>query len=292
MIGDVLRKFHFVRDDDHRAVGRFQPLDDFEHLAREFRVERGGRFVKAENVGIEREGARDGDALLLTAGKFVGICVPLFGKPDAREQLLRLFLDARLLIIAHLREHGLLLRLNLRALFLRRGPPRRRKLPLPGAERLLCQKRLREGYVSENGVLRKQIELLKDKPEMQALFADLRVGITLFFRRVEQFFAAEIQLALVGHLQKIHAAQKRRFAAARRPDDGENLSPLQRERNALEHLVFAEFFAIIFQFEKCHRSHLEIVELLFRQPEQNGEDADEQQIKNSGVEHRINNVQF
>ena len=149
-------------------------------------------------------------------------------------------------------ENLLLLRFQLFALLFRCLFAHRRKVRLFPLEILLCQKGLREGYVPEYGVLRKQVELLKDEPEVQALFADFRVGIALFFRRVEQLFAAEVQLSLVGHLQKVHAAQKRRFAAARRADDGKHLSPLQRNGDAFEYLVFTEFFTIIFQFEKRH----------------------------------------
>ena len=51
LVGNAAREVHLVCDDNHRAVARFQPLDDLEHFARELGVEGGGRLVETEYVG-------------------------------------------------------------------------------------------------------------------------------------------------------------------------------------------------------------------------------------------------
>lgn len=88
LVRHIAREVHFVRDDNHSAVARFQPFDDFEHLARQFGVESGGRLVEAKDVGREREGARNGYALLLSARKFARICRRTVTEPDSVQKRL------------------------------------------------------------------------------------------------------------------------------------------------------------------------------------------------------------
>ena len=83
VVGDLTCKFHFVRDDDHGVSRIFKLTDGGKHLARKLGVERRGRLVKAEDVGLLRECAGDGDALLLTARKLTRIVVFLIRKSDA-----------------------------------------------------------------------------------------------------------------------------------------------------------------------------------------------------------------
>jgi hypothetical protein len=53
----------------------------------EFRVERGRRLVEQHQLRLERQRARDADALLLTAGKLIRVLVLLLRQPDLVEQL-------------------------------------------------------------------------------------------------------------------------------------------------------------------------------------------------------------
>ena len=52
------------------------------------RVEISGRFVREQNQRFTRNGPRDGDALLLTAGELRGIMLDAMRHPDALERLL------------------------------------------------------------------------------------------------------------------------------------------------------------------------------------------------------------
>ena len=52
LISHLTRKADLVGNDDHSAVCAFQSPDNVEHLARQLGVERGGRLVEAENVGL------------------------------------------------------------------------------------------------------------------------------------------------------------------------------------------------------------------------------------------------
>ena len=203
-----------MRDDDHGAVGRFETLDDFEHFARQFGVERAGRLVEAEDVRLEREGAGDRHALLLPAREFKGVGVALFGQADAREQLLRARGDALFALLSQHCQDILALRLQPPTLRLVCDPADGAQVLLFLAQRALGEQRLREGDVFVHRVLRKEVELLEHEAEVQPLFADLRVGIGALFGRVEENFAADGQRALVGRFQKVEAAQERRLAAA------------------------------------------------------------------------------
>ena len=64
-----------MRHDDHRHVLVGKRADDAQHLAREQRVERGGRLVEKENFRLHRERAGDGHALLLPARELIGVSV-------------------------------------------------------------------------------------------------------------------------------------------------------------------------------------------------------------------------
>ena len=56
-------------DDDGRAVRAADGFEQGEHLHARFGIERAGRLVTQEQRGILAQGARDGYALLLAAGK-------------------------------------------------------------------------------------------------------------------------------------------------------------------------------------------------------------------------------
>ena len=66
-IGDALGEIHLVGHDHHRHPFVGQALHDAQHLADRLGIERRGRFVEQHDVGLHRQCAGDGDALLLAA---------------------------------------------------------------------------------------------------------------------------------------------------------------------------------------------------------------------------------
>ena len=73
VVGHIAGESHLVRNDNHGGVLVRERTDNAQDLARQLRVERGGGLVKAEDVRLERERPRNGHALLLAAGKLVGV---------------------------------------------------------------------------------------------------------------------------------------------------------------------------------------------------------------------------
>ena len=66
-----------------------------EHLADQFRIERGGHLVEQHDVRVHGERAGDGDALLLAAGEARRILLGLLGEADPFELMPRLFRSPR-----------------------------------------------------------------------------------------------------------------------------------------------------------------------------------------------------
>ena len=60
-------------DHHHGHAVSGQLLHHLQHLAHHLGVQGGGRLVKQHHVGLHTQGADDGDALLLSAGKLLGI---------------------------------------------------------------------------------------------------------------------------------------------------------------------------------------------------------------------------
>jgi len=57
-----------VRDQQHRHIQlALQRVQFLPHLAAQLRVQRGKRFVQQQDVGLQHQGPRQGDALLLPA---------------------------------------------------------------------------------------------------------------------------------------------------------------------------------------------------------------------------------
>ena len=80
-----------------------QLLDDFNHVFAAGGIERAGRFVGEDDFAAVHQGAGDGDALLLTAGKFAGF-IALFA---FQTQILQQFFRTRgTLFAAHAHIHG------------------------------------------------------------------------------------------------------------------------------------------------------------------------------------------
>ena len=85
-VGDALRKAHLVGDHHHGHAARRQLLE-LQHFAGELRVERGGDLVEQHHLRLHRQRAGDRGALLLAAGKLLGIGVQPCREPDLRQHL-------------------------------------------------------------------------------------------------------------------------------------------------------------------------------------------------------------
>ena len=92
---DVARELHLVRDDDHRPALPGQFADDAEHLRLARRVEGGSGLVEQDHLRVHRQGAGDGHALPLTAGKAVRHRMQHLAQTDHPEQFHSLFLGFR-----------------------------------------------------------------------------------------------------------------------------------------------------------------------------------------------------
>ena len=91
-----------VGDVDEGAVGvRMQAFQLGAHFLPQFRVEVAQRFIHEEHLRAGCERAGDGDALLLTAGKFGGIAFFKLLDFEQREQLVHAFANARLIPLEH-----------------------------------------------------------------------------------------------------------------------------------------------------------------------------------------------
>ena len=75
-----------MSDDDHGAPFLGQTADGGKHLADQFRIQRRGRLVEQDHVGLHRERAGNRHALLLTAGEAPGIRIFLALQPDLGQQ--------------------------------------------------------------------------------------------------------------------------------------------------------------------------------------------------------------
>ena len=91
---DLLDDCHLMRDQDDRDAERFielpqQPEDGFGGL----RVERRGRLVAQQHIGVVGKRPCDGNALLLSAGELLGIRLRLVPDADQLEQPVHLVRD-------------------------------------------------------------------------------------------------------------------------------------------------------------------------------------------------------
>ena len=122
-------------DHHHGGVVLGQLLHNLENLAHHFRIQCGGRLVEQQHVWIHREGAGDGDPLLLPAGQAARVFHRLVRQPDLVQQLHRELIR---FVLGHLFELG-------------RG----------------------QGDVAHHGHVWKQVELLKHHPHLLPQLIDL-----------------------------------------------------------------------------------------------------------------------
>ncbi len=101
-----------------------------------------------------------------------------------------------------------------------------------------------------------EVELLEDHAEAGADAANLGlVGDTPVGRHAAQRdgLARDLDDAAVGYLEHVDAAQQRRFARAGRTDEGEDFAFVGRQRNAFEHLEFAETLMDVLELDDGQR---------------------------------------
>ena len=79
-----------MRDDDHSHTLGGEGAHGAQHLARELRIERGGRLVKEHDVGPHGKRPCDGDALLLSAGELTRVVILAVHEADLGEELTRI----------------------------------------------------------------------------------------------------------------------------------------------------------------------------------------------------------
>jgi hypothetical protein len=72
-IGGVACESHFMGHKDDGLFGTAQLGNDIQNLGGHFGIESGGGFIKQEELGIDSERTRDGDALALTAAELGGL---------------------------------------------------------------------------------------------------------------------------------------------------------------------------------------------------------------------------
>src|SRR5215212_1957174 len=85
-VGRAAGEAHLVGHHHHRHALACERGHDVEHLVDHLRVERRGRLVEEHQLGLHRQRAGDGGALLLTAGQLRGQLVRLVGDPDPLQQ--------------------------------------------------------------------------------------------------------------------------------------------------------------------------------------------------------------
>ena len=95
LIRNGAREVHVVRDDDQRLAEIVERAEQRADLAHQLRIERGGRLVEQHHVGLHRQRARDGHALLLAAGELRRIELLLARQPDPFEIVARDLLGLR-----------------------------------------------------------------------------------------------------------------------------------------------------------------------------------------------------
>ena len=85
-VGDVAGKTHLMGDDDHGHAVVGELAHHAENVADELGIERRGRLVEQDGLGLHRQRPRNRDALLLAAGELRRMFVGFLGKAHLGEQ--------------------------------------------------------------------------------------------------------------------------------------------------------------------------------------------------------------
>ena len=80
-------KAHLVSDHYHGHAFFCQFLHDVQHFANHFRVKGGCGLVKEHHLGVHSQSPNNGNSLLLTTGKLIGIGICLFFQSYPLQQL-------------------------------------------------------------------------------------------------------------------------------------------------------------------------------------------------------------
>jgi len=201
VIGHACRLLHVVRD-DHERVAVLQLRHQLLDLRRRDRIERGAGLVQEDHLGLDRDGARDAQTLLLPAGEaertFVEPVLRLLPQRGAAEAAL----DDLLQLGA----------------------------PVHALDAAAV------GHVLENR-LRERVGFLEHHTDARAQGRDVDLG-RVQVRAVEA--QAPFDSHLVDQVvQPIEAAQQGGFAAARRADEGGDPLLGNLERDGVERLRVA-----------------------------------------------------
>ena len=97
-VGHLAGEAHFVGDHQHGDAGVGQLLHQFQNLAHHFGVEGAGGLVEQDHVRIHGKGTGNGNALLLAAGKALGVDVGLVGQAHAGQKFVCLGGDGFLIL--------------------------------------------------------------------------------------------------------------------------------------------------------------------------------------------------
>ncbi|CAN4014488.1 ABC transporter permease, partial [Dysosmobacter welbionis] len=250
LVRHIPGKGHLMGDDNHGGPLFRQLPNDPKHLAGEFRVQGGGRLVKAEDVRVQGQGPGDGHPLLLSAGELAGVVICPLTEAHLRQQLPAVRLDLLQDLLFVLLEVRLLLGQQ-----------------LPG-----------QGDVLQRRVLGEQIEGLKHQPEVEPLLPHLALPLGGGISGVKNQITRHRDGTLLRLLQEIQAPQQGGFAGAGGADDGQGLALLQIKADVLQHPGGAEMLFNVMYFQNCHKSVpslLKEVQLFFKLAQQHRDDAAE-----------------
>ncbi|EMF03274.1 hypothetical protein F518_22560 [Serratia marcescens VGH107] len=214
------RKADFMRDDHQRDAQIRQSLNHVQHFTDQLGIERGGRLIEQDHLRVQRQRARDGDALLLAAGEVARIGIRLVAQPDGIQQL-----------IGH------------------------RLRPFAGVN-FVHHRRFDD--VFQHRQVREQVEVLEHVADVDALpenglFLQLVQPVAL--AAVTDVVAVDADKALVHALQVVDRPQQRRFARAGRAEDHGYGAWLQRQADVVQRLVFTEKLADVADFDQAARRH-------------------------------------
>ena len=195
-------------DDDHGHALCGERAHSAQYLARELGVEGGGRLVKEHDVGLHGKGARDGDALLLSARELARVVVLAVGESDLGEQFTCV---GENLLFA---------------------------LPLDVAGCL--------DQVFDDGHMGEEVELLKDHARGHEDAAHVGVARVccrrIAFLRPAESFSIDRDVAAVDRLEFVDAAQECGLARPRGADDGKHLAAREAEVDAAQDAKLTEGF--------------------------------------------------
>lgn len=97
-VGHLTGEAHFVGDHQHGDAGVGQLLHQFQNLAHHFGVEGAGGLVEQDHVRVHGKGTGNGNALLLAAGKALGVGIGLVGQAHAGQKFVCLGGDGFLIL--------------------------------------------------------------------------------------------------------------------------------------------------------------------------------------------------